>query len=228
MEAELLEEIVEYSVEKWPSVLEAAERMSKLEPFKLLVMTVLSQVTNSRNVRTAYQRLEEAVGVEPVKLASARLEVVEEALKPAGLWRGRARSIVLLAREVVERYGGSLDPLARLPTGELRKRLMQLPRVGPKTADVVLLFSYGRRVMPVDTHISRIVRRLGLVGSNRYEELRRVVEEGVRGDMAVAHLALIAFGRNVCRPRKPRCSECPVANRCPSSTTRTAHPSALR
>ena len=207
--------IVEYSLRRWPQLVERAEEMSRLDAFKLLVLTVLSQVTTSGNTWAAFTRLEERVGVEPHRLAAARVEDVEEAIRPAGLWRGRARALIQLAREVVTRFGGDLEPLSRLPTEELRRELMSLPRVGPKTADVLLLFHYGRRVMPVDTHISRLARRLG-VASGGYEDVRKAIEASAHGDLRLVHLALIAFGRVVCRARGPRCWECPVASECPS------------
>lgn len=215
MRGSALEAIVEYSLRRWPQLAERAEEMARLGAFKLLVLTVLSQVTTSSNTQAAFARLEERVGVEPHRLAATRLEEVEDAIRPAGLWRGRARALIQLAREVVEKFGGDLEALSRLPTEEARRALMSLPRVGPKTADVLLLFSYRRRVMPVDTHISRLVRRLGIAVGG-YEDVRRVVEASVRGDLRLAHLALIAFGRNVCRARSPRCGECPVAGECPS------------
>ncbi|RLE98641.1 MAG: endonuclease III [Thermoprotei archaeon] len=210
-----IDAIVEYSLRRWPQLAERAEEMSKLDAFKLLVLTVLSQVTTSGNTWTAFTRLEDRVGVEPHRLAAAKVEDVEEAIRPAGLWRGRARALIQLAREVVEKFGGDLESLSELPTEELRKALMTLPRVGPKTADVLLLFHYGRRVMPVDTHISRLARRLG-IASGGYEDVRRAVEASAHGDLRLVHLALIAFGRSVCRARGPRCWECPVAGECPS------------
>lgn len=187
------------------------------DPFKLLVITVLSQVTSYRNLMLAVENLEKSIGISPEKLARAPLEDIEKAIKPAGLHRQRARKIKSISRIVLEKYKGDLSFIKDLDVERARKILLSLPGVGEKTADVVLLFSFGKEVMPVDTHIRRISRRLGLVdGKSSYGEIRRTLERIFPSDtLAFAHVALIEFGRKICRARKPLCGSCPLGKFCP-------------
>ncbi|HEU16353.1 MAG TPA: endonuclease III [Nitrososphaeria archaeon] len=187
------------------------------DPFRTLVATVLSQNTNDRNGYRAFSALERSVGVTPWSISRAPLEVLEKAIRPAGMYRGRARKLRALASAVVERYGGDLS---RALSGDLeraRAALMELPGVGPKTADVVLLFCASMPTFPVDTHISRISRRLGLARTGAgYEEMRSTLQSIFDPrDYAVAHRALIQLGRVYCRARGPRCAECPIRDLCP-------------
>jgi len=188
-----------------------------VDPFRTLVATVLSQNTNDRNGYMAFSALERSVGVTPERISRAPLEVLENAIRPAGMHRERARKLRDLAVAVVELYGGDLS---RALSGDLERAriaLMELPGVGPKTADVVLLFCASMPTFPVDTHISRISRRLGLVRSNAgYEEMRSALQSIFNPqDYAIAHRALIQLGRVYCRARNPRCSECPIRDLCP-------------
>ena len=203
--------------EMFPELASEVERRRKRDPFKTLVHTMLSQITNRENTLAAYRRLEELVGVEPERLARAPLELIEEAIRPAGLYKRRAQRIKDVANEILDKFGGDLESLSRLDTKELREVLRALPGVGAKTADVLLLFSYGRPVMPVDTHIARIAKRIGLVNESAgYEEIRSKLESAIPADaMAFAHLALIEFGRRICKPRRPRCEKCPISDVCP-------------
>ena len=186
------------------------------DPFRVLVRTVLSQNTSYKNEREAYLRLKREIGLTPQALASAEEERIAECIRVAGLHRVRARRIKKLARLVLERYGGDLSGVLRRDVREARRELMSLPGVGMKTADILLLFCAGKPVMPVDTHISRISRRLGLVREKAgYEEIREVYERFLPpGSHERVHLQLIMFGRAICRARKPRCHVCPLAGIC--------------
>lgn len=187
------------------------------DPFRLLVITVLSQVTSYKNLMRAVENLDKTIGISPEKLAKASLEDIEKAIKPAGLYKQRAQKIKTLAQMIVNNYGGDLSFLKNLDSERARELLLALPGVGEKTADVLLLFSFNRRVMPVDAHIRRITRRLGLVGEkSSYREIRKKLEEIFPPeDLAFAHIALIEFGRNICRARKPSCNSCPLRKICP-------------
>ncbi|RLE57685.1 MAG: endonuclease III [Thermoprotei archaeon] len=192
--------------------------------FELLIEAILSQNTTARNAERAFRNLTSKFKLVPNYLARASVEEVAEAVKPAGMQYIRARNIVELSKVVVERFGGRLDFIKDLPTDVARKLLMELPGVGKKTADIVLLFYAKRPVMPVDTHIARICRRLG-VSDGSYEQTRRILEEAIGGDyllMARAHLALIEFGREICRARDPQCSNCPLLTLCPYARARAS------
>lgn len=105
-----------------------------------------------------------------------------------------------------------------MPIEEARKTLMELPGVGPKTADVVLLFSGNQSTIPVDTHVNRVSKRLGLApAGGGYEEVRLSLQSLFKPDDYLAvHLLLIAHGRTHCKAIKPHCTTCPVNIYCPS------------
>ena len=187
------------------------------DPFKGLIRTILSQNTSRANTQTAYRRLESLIGVEPRRLAEASIEEIAEAIRPAGMHRQRAGVIKRVAELVLRRYGGDLKPLLDRPYEEARRLLMELPGVGRKTADVVLLFEGGFRVLPIDRHIHRIAVRLGLVPRGAdYDEVRRTLEAAASPERYLdLHLALIRFGREICRARRPRCDACFLSDLCP-------------
>jgi endonuclease-3 len=187
------------------------------DPFLLLVGTLLSQNTNWRNTRTAYARLTARFRT-PEQLASADLLEIQRLIRPAGLHRQKSRRLREISRLVLEKYGGDLHAVLGRPTGEARRELLSLPGVGHKTADVVLAFGAGRDVLPVDTHVFRIAKRLGFaLSKDDHEQVRmkleRVTPEGMR---AVAHMFLIQLGRRYCRARNPLHQECPIRDLCPA------------
>ncbi len=191
---------------------------SSKKPFRTLIRTVLSQVTADRNTNRAFRSLSERFPITPEALAKADLEEIEEAIRVAGLYRNKSRVIKNLCRIVIEEFDGSLDFVYSLPLEEARNKLMNLPGVGAKTADVVLLFSAGRPVIPIDTHVKRVSGRLGLAPSGGiYEEIREALQSlyPSRNYLPV-HLLLISLGRKYCKARKPLCKPCPVKTLCPS------------
>ncbi len=189
------------------------------DPFRALVRTVLSQNTTFRNEMAAFRQLDRCVGVAPENIAEASEEEIARCIRPAGMHRVRARKLKALARAVLERYGGDLGKVLEKPLEEARRELMSLPGVGPKTADVVLMFNARKPVLAVDRHIMRVSKRIGLVGEKAgYEDVRVRLETILPPELyPEAHLALIRFGREVCRARNPRCRECPVREACKQS-----------
>ncbi len=215
----LLREILEFSEAKWGAkVDDIISRLRSEDPFVLLVRTVLSQNTSSRNSTKAFKRLERSVGISPKSLSEAPLAEMEEAIKVAGLYRERARRLKKLARLVLKEYGGNLSWIKSLSLEEARGRLLMMPGIGFKTADIMLAFYGGKPVLPIDTHIRRLAIRLGLAKATMgYESIREILESCIAPeDRARAHLLLIAFGREICRARKPLCNDCPIKDSCPS------------
>lgn len=187
------------------------------DSFALLVATILSQNTNDRNSHRAFISLASKFGIKPDILAKAEEREVAEAIRTGGLYRVKARKIKELAREVLKR--GGMEEILKGGTEEVRKNLLSLPGVGMKTADIILLFHLGHSVIPVDTHINRVSKRLGLAPQSAgYEEVRRSLESlfDEKSYMDVHHL-LIKLGRTYCRARKPVCGPCPLRNLCPSA-----------
>jgi endonuclease III len=182
-------------------------------PIDELVLTVLSQNTNDRNRDVAYGRLRE--GFESWdEVREAPVDEVEEAIRPGGLAPTKAVRIQDILRAL---DGDDLAWLESAPLEEARDYLCSLPGVGRKTAACVLLFSYGRPDVPVDTHVYRVGTRLGLFrpGAPLEEAHDEMLRLSRGADPYEAHVALIRHGRRTCVARTPRCGECPLRRMCP-------------
>jgi endonuclease III len=191
---------------------------SRRDPFETLVTTILSQNTADRNTARAFEALSNSFEITPEALAKASSSEIEDAIRPAGLYKSKARAIKEAAVTILEKYHGTLQPILSLPLEEARKALMQFPGVGPKTADVVLLFSARKPTVPVDTHVNRVAKRLGFAPFNGdYEDIRKNLEALFDlNDYLAVHVLLIAHGRKTCKARHPLCNECPVNIYCPT------------
>jgi endonuclease-3 len=188
------------------------------DPFRTLIVTIISQNTNDRNTEKAFESLSNHFRIDPETLAHAKIKEIEDSLKSAGLYRTKANAIKRVSEIVVEKYRSDLNSILSQPIDDARLELMQLPNVGPKTADVVLLFAGGRATVPVDTHVDRVSKRLGFASSNSgYEEVRNALESRFDSkDYLAVHVLLISHGREYCRARSPRCGTCPLKSLCPS------------
>ena len=206
-----LQEIVEVLSEKY----EINEWWGRYTPFETLVGVILSQRTYWKNVKTAIERFAERFNrIEDV--AEANVKEIEEVIKPAGLYKVRARRIKNIARDLIEKYDGNLNKILDLPRDEAKKKLIAIEGIGPKTADVLLMAIKGEHVLPVDVHIFRIMRRLGIADEkDDYESLREKLESEIPpAQRTKTHLILIEFGRRICRARNPKCEECPIKGYC--------------
>jgi endonuclease-3 len=186
------------------------------EPVEELVRTVLSQNTNDRNRDVAFDRLRERFPTW-AQVRDAPVEEVEEAIRPGGLAYTKAPRI----QEILRRLGDDdLQWLRDAPREESIPYLLELPGVGRKTAACVLIFSFGLPEIPVDTHVERVGKRLGLISpaasfDQAHDEMRAIVDPQ---DAWELHINLIAHGRAICRPR-PRCAECALLRMCPYGRT---------
>jgi len=190
----------------------------KKPPLEQLIATILSQSTNWRNVELALNNLKEEKMLSLDGILNLGPEKLAETIKPAGLHKIKSKKIYQIALILEKEYDGSLEPLLNLPYKEARAKLMALPGIGPKTADVLLAFSRKRPILPVDRHIFRISKRLNIIGEkSEYEETRSTLEAYVPPEKRVKiHITLIEFGRNICKANNPKCLECPIGDLCPS------------
>lgn len=189
-------------------------------PFETLVHTILSQNTNDRNSDAAMRKLRKRYKITPRALSRVSVEDLIPCIRSAGLYRSKAPRIIEVSRIIDQEYGGRMAPFLDLPYHQAKEELMTLPGVGPKTADILLAFVAKHPVIPVDTHIARVTKRLGIAPANaNYEKIRTSLEALIppRKRMRL-HLSVIAFGRAICRAPRPRCAVCPVNRMCPSST----------
>ena len=189
-------------------------------PFETLIHTILSQNTNDRNSDAAMRRLKKRYVITPKALSKARVNDVIRCIRSAGLYRSKAPRIIEVSRIIAQQYGGRLSPILELNYDQAKDTLTTLPGVGPKTADILLAFVAKHPVIPVDTHIARISKRLRIVPANaNYERIRRSLESLIPPrERLRSHLSLIAFGRAICKAPRPRCAICPLNDFCPSST----------
>jgi endonuclease-3 len=191
----------------------------KVDPLDELVVTVQSQHTSDLNAERAFGLLkatyptwEQVVSADPDELA--------DVIRSGGLANTKARRIQKILQEVHEREGAyDLKRLGGLDDEEARDYLTSLPGVGPKTAAVVMSFAFGRDTIPVDTHVHRVSKRLGLVPPKSSAEkadriLHDLVPAGLRTPL---HVGLINLGRELCKAPTPRCRQCPLKDICPSS-----------
>ena len=199
--------IQEYGNRRW---------QARADPLSELIGTILSQNTSDVNSARAFNALRAILPTwEDVR--DAPVETVEAAIRPGGLSAIKAPRIQrVLAAITRERGNLDLAFLANLPIPEARRWLTSLDGVGPKTAACVLMFSLGKPVIPVDTHVHRLARRLGLVKNTATPEQTEEILESLLppADRYVFHLNLIAHGRQVCKAQRPRCSDCVLACHC--------------
>ena len=189
------------------------------DPLNELVLTVLSQNTNDRNRDRAYYALRGRLPTWEAVAAAPRA-MVEELIRVGGLARQKSERIQAMLGIIREREGAlSLRRLCRLPLEEAEEYLRSLKGVGEKTTAIVLLFSCGMPAFPVDTHILRVGKRLGLIparatADQAHQVLRPAVPEEL---MYRFHINLIEHGRRICHPRKPACPDCCLCNKCPAA-----------
>jgi endonuclease-3 len=186
------------------------------DPFRVLVVTILSQNCTDKAASRAYEALDEQVGVTPRKLSRASTRKIAKAIHAAGLHKQKAKGLTRLAQIIVERFSGSLDELLQEPIDQARMSLQELPQVGPKTADV-LLSVYGKPTISVDTHVNRVSKRLGLARWKAgYDETREALMQlYTPEDYRMVPLLFMAHGRKFCKALKPLCPVCPVEKSCP-------------
>jgi endonuclease III len=189
-------------------------------PIDELIVTVLSQNTNDRNRDVAWGRLRERFPTWDA-VREAPVAEIEDAIRPGGLAPTKAVRI----KHILEALGNDdLCWLEDAPLAEARDYLVDLPGVGRKTAACVLLFSFGRPEVPVDTHVYRVASRLGLIRQGAsfdeaHDEMLRLVDPQ---DSYEIHVLLIRHGRRTCVARTPRCTDCPLRRMCPEGRRRLA------
>jgi endonuclease-3 len=191
---------------------------ARRNPFETLIVTIISQNTADRNTARAFENLSKRFEITPEVLANAETSQIEESLRVGGLYRNKAKAIKQVSRVILEKFHGSLQPILSLPLEDARKTFIQFPGIGPKTADVVLLFSAKQPTIPVDTHVNRVAKRLGFAPANGdYEAVRKSLQSLYDSSKYLkVHELLIAHGRRYCKARRPLCEQCSVSTHCPS------------
>lgn len=193
-----------------------ADPHPRYEPVDELVSCILTQHTTDATAFPAFDRLKAKYPSWDQVVAAGEAEIAAT-IRAVGLANQKSRSILSCLREICARNDGyHLDNLRDMPTLEARSWLMELPGVGPKTASIVLSFSLGKDVIPVDTHVYRVSWRLGLIpegcGESKAHDLLLAL---VPRDLSFRyHVALIRHGRQTCKAPLPSCGTCEVRESC--------------
>ncbi len=176
------------------------------DPFAVLIATVLSHRTRDERTSEATMNLFGRFRT-PQELAAAGEAEVSELIRGVGFYKNKARAIIRIANEITTKYGG------RVPRD--LEALMELPSVGRKTANCVLVYGFGLEAIPVDTHVHRISNRLGLVETSTPEETElRLMEKFPKATWTDVNDTFVSFGKEICRPVGPRCPICPLTEIC--------------
>ena len=186
------------------------------EPLDGLILTVLSQNTNDKNRDSAYASLR-AKFPTWADVAQAGAESLEEVIRTAGLAHTKAARIITILERVKSDFGEySLLGMKSWDTKRIREYLRALPGVGAKTIACVLLFDLKMKAFPVDTHVSRVARRTGIVtAKSAPEDICAMLECVVPEERCLGgHVNMIAHGRAVCHSRKPECESCVLSEIC--------------
>lgn len=198
----------------------------KREPLETLIRGVLSQNTTDTNSWRAYEQLIGTFGSwDAVK--KGRVSSIERAIRCGGLSKVKAGRIKEILRRIEGEFGAlSLRALHGMDLEEALARLLPLPGVGVKTVGVTLLFGCGMDICPVDTHVHRLARRIGLVADRSSRDqtffaLRRVIDSGKGYSL---HCNLVRHGRAVCKAGRPRCLECVLRRKCDWAKGRSTDP----
>lgn len=180
----------------------ARAELNFTNPFETLIATILSAQCTDRRVNQVTERLFPKY---PDVYAMAKLEPeeLEPLIRECGIYRNKAKNIVAACRAIVEKHDGEVP--------STREELMALPGVGQKTAGVVLLAAFGEDQIPVDTHVFRVSRRIGLADATTADGVEKQLRDILpKGEWSHAHHLLIWHGRRICHARSPECEKCPL------------------
>ncbi len=181
---------------------DARPELNFSNPFETLIATILSAQCTDKRVNLVTARLF-PVYPDAQALGALEPEELEPMIKECGLYHNKAKNIVAACRALVERYDGVVP--------DNREELMALPGVGQKTAGVVLMAAFGDPQIPVDTHVFRVSRRIGLADAQTPEKVEKQLQELLdRKIWIFAHHLLIWHGRRICHAQRPDCAACPL------------------
>lgn len=213
--------VIPYVLQNLRAVYGVPELEPRQDPLDVLVHTILSQSTSKKNHTRAFESLKSRFP-DWESCRKARVSSIEAAIRSGGLARQKSRRIKALLNEIHRRRGSlDLSFLRTVPLDEAREFLSSFKGVGPKTVACTLLFACRRPVFPIDVHIFRIAKRLGLLPDRiSDEEAHRIMERFIpRSRYYEAHINMIRHGRTICRPSNPKCDECCLIDYCQAIRT---------
>ena len=195
----------------------ALERLHKVQtarPFRILIATILSARTKDENTTKAADKLFKLYGT-PQKLAKAKVKDVEKVIKSVGFYHVKSKRIIEVANLILSKYNGKVP-------ADIDK-LVDMPGVGRKTANCVLVYAFEKPAIPVDTHVHRISNRLGLVDTKTPEETEMALREKIPKKYWLdINNTFVMYGQNICKPISPMCDVCKIRKTCNYFQTKSA------
>ena len=195
----------------------ALERLHKVQtarPFRILIATILSARTKDENTTKAADKLFKLYGT-PQKLAKAKVKDVEKVIKSVGFYHVKSKRIIEVANLILSKYNGKVP-------ADIDK-LVDMPGVGRKTANCVLVYAFEKPAIPVDTHVHRISNRLGLVDTKTPEETEMALREKIPKNYWLdINNTFVMYGQNICKPISPMCDVCKIRKTCNYFQTKNA------
>jgi len=195
----------------------ALERLHKVQtarPFRILIATILSARTKDENTTKAADKLFKLYGT-PQKLAKAKVKDVEKIIKSVGFYHVKSKRIIEVANLILSKYNGKVP-------ADIDK-LVDMPGVGRKTANCVLVYAFEKPAIPVDTHVHRISNRLGLVDTKTPEETEMALREKIPKKYWLdINNTFVMYGQNICKPISPMCDVCKIRKTCNYFQTKNA------
>lgn len=210
------EKPLRYIVQNLESMFGTPTLSPKSSPLEMLVRVILSQATTDALSDRTFQALKEKYSTWDKVLAASEIEIAET-IKLGGLANQKSRVIKqLLANIKLEQGSLDLGFLERLPTREAVTYLKKFRGIGPKTIACTLLFACHKNIFPLDTHIFRVLRRVGIVPQKCSDERAHEILDAVvpENKFYSLHVNLIRLGRQICRPKEPLCERCPIVEYC--------------
>jgi endonuclease-3 len=196
------------------TALEGLHRVQAARPFRILIATILSARTKDENTTKAADKLFKVYGT-PQKLAKAKVKDVEKMIKSVGFYHVKSRRIINAANIILSKYHG------KVPANI--EQLTDIPGVGRKTANCVLVYAFEEPAIPVDTHVHRISNRLGLVDTKTPEETEMELRKKVpKKYWLPINNTFVMYGQNICKPISPMCNVCKIKKNCNYFKTKNA------
>ena len=196
------------------TALEGLHRVQAARPFRILIATILSARTKDENTTKAADKLFKVYGT-PQKLAKAKVKDVEKMIKSVGFYHVKSRRIINAANIILSKYHG------KVPANI--EQLTDIPGVGRKTANCVLVYAFEEPAIPVDTHVHRISNRLGLVDTKTPEETEMELRKKVpKKYWLPINNTFVMYGQNICKPISPMCNVCKIRKNCDYFKTKNA------
>jgi endonuclease III len=197
---------VEKTRKEDPTALQEISDSTDGDPFRVLIATVLSQRTKDEVTSVASTRLFQKYPG-PKQLSKADTRTVAKLIYPVGFYKTKAKAIKRIAKIILAEYAG------KVPSD--MDQLLDLPSVGRKTANCVLVYGFKQPAIPVDTHVHRVFNRIGVVNTKTPDETEQKLTSIVdKSDWLELNEVFVKFGKIVCKPVGPKCSICPLTDRC--------------